>query len=538
MPVHFKVGEDLCDSTQSETSFIQAEKWIDQCKSSHRKCSQANSFLWFPTRVVDVSGDPDWAKLVISNSDHANQRYLTLSHCWGKTPTIYCTADSISRFTKGILVSAMPATFRDAITVTRRLEYRYLWIDSLCIIQDSEEDWRKESAMMGKIYKFSQCTIAATRSANSHESFFTRRSAFELQPCRIFGNVLSPQKELEEMYLYNRQDCMWDDIFKAPLHSRAWVLQERLLSPRVLHYTSRQLFWECQELDACEAFPQGLNLDYNSVNTAGSWYFKRIMGRPIEPDGRHTWQDGFTPRDTLYADWNFIVETYSTAQLTKAKDKLVAISGLAHEWSYRVNEMYLAGLWRGDLHRQLLWHMELLLENSRRRAALYRAPTWSWACFDARVYNEVMAESLSDCVTIGQFTSVQVISTGPDTMGEISFAQLEIRGPLRTTELLKDESGFYYLPNISEGYSDEHIENGGRYSICNPDIDLIQLKGVTCLPLVQISESRSEPTVDGLLLTPIVLGENVFERVGTFQLSGEHACRFFDGCIEQIIMIK
>ena len=197
MPVFFGDGEDLCDSTYSETSFRRASKWIADCMSNHQECSRASNTSWFPSRILDVSGDPGWVRVQISRQEHRCHKYLTLSHCWGGTRTITTTSQTLPDFVKGIRLSTMPATFRDAISITRRLGYRYLWIDSLCIIQDSDEDWKHESAVMGQIYGHSDCTIAATGSADSNGGCFVTRNPLELQPCKIIGNILSPHNKVE-----------------------------------------------------------------------------------------------------------------------------------------------------------------------------------------------------------------------------------------------------------------------------------------------------------------------------------------------------
>ena len=544
MPVTIRDSEDLMGTTMSEKSFLRASRWIKDCISDHAGCSEAQSSpQFFPTRVIDVSGHPDVVKLVISGKSQTGSKYLTLSHCWGLSPTVFSTAESLPEFTAGIETHTLPLTFRDAIVITRRLGYKYLWIDSLCIIQDSIQDWLQESSVMGRIYKFSECTISATASANSNGGCFFTRNSLQLQPCKITGNALHPENQDEVIYVYDHRIDYWRQMYQAPLSSRAWCLQERLLSPRVLHYMSDQLFWECRELEACEVFPQGFSVDYNSYSAKGTVNFKRVF-KALEPGAYVSKNDeGFVMYGkTPYTDWQFILETYSNANLTKPTDKLVAIAGLVQEWAVRSQDTYLAGLWKNDIHRQLLWHSQLLQERLRKRSTPYRAPTWSWASMDAVVYNEIVDESLSDCVPISNFVRAEVEPSGPDPMGALLSASITLSGPLKTTALIRDSDGMYHIPAVSEGYIDEHIVEGGWYSICNPDIDIGQMKEATFLPLIRISVgSRSEPTVNGLMLTPRVPpmtdGEGFYERIGVFELSCDHACQWFDGAVEQTVTI-
>ena len=544
MPVAFNDSEDLMGTTMSENSFLRAIEWIKDCVLNHAECSEAQfSTPFFPTRVLDVSDHHGFVKLVISGKSHLGSKYLSLSHCWGSSPMVFSTLDSLPRFIAGIDTSTLPPTFRDAIIITRRLGYKYLWIDSLCIIQDSVQDWLQESSIMGRIYKFSECTISATASANSNGGCFATRDPLQIQPCRTTGNVLHPENQDEVIYVYDHRTDYWRQLYLAPLSSRGWCLQERLLSPRVLHYMSDQLFWECRQFDACEAFPQGIDVEFNSYSAAGVTNVKRVfksleLGAHVSKDDEGLIMYGATS----YTDWQHILETYSNTNLTKRTDKLIAIAGLAQEWAARTQDTYLAGLWKDDIHRQLLWHSQLLEEPLRKRCIPYRAPTWSWASLDATIYNEVVAESLSDCTCISRFLSADIQPVGLDPMGALTSASITLRGPLKTAALVRDEYGMYHIPAVTAGYSDEHTEQGGWYSICNPDVEISHIKtAFLFLPLIYISaESRSEPTVNGLMLTSSFAEEGTeicYERLGVFEVSGDYACAWFDGCDERSVII-
>jgi hypothetical protein len=148
-----------------------------------------------------------------------------------------------------IPMTILPQTFRDAISITRRLGVQYLWIDSLCIIQDSEEDWERESSMMGSVYQNGMCNIGATAASNGTVGCFSERDPLLAQPCRV-----KIEKDLKKFKLkkgtYNLvPKKLWDaGLSEAPLLRRAWVVQERVLTQRMLHFGRNQLFWECNEL--------------------------------------------------------------------------------------------------------------------------------------------------------------------------------------------------------------------------------------------------------------------------------------------------
>lgn len=212
-----------------------------------------------PTRLLDVGsssldnvflieperGSPDLQSL------SPTYRYATMSHCWGSFPVMTLTTETASDLAAGFQSSIMPHYFQHAVTVCRSLGIRYLWIDSLCIYQDTEEDWNRECANMGAIYQGSVCTIAATAASNSQEGCFRERPPWLVQHCIV-------HIDLEGLFLGDyilEFPTYWDGILKgSPLFQRAWVLQERVLSPRFLHFGKTQLIWEGLELEAFEKY--------------------------------------------------------------------------------------------------------------------------------------------------------------------------------------------------------------------------------------------------------------------------------------------
>ena len=167
----------------------------------------------------------------------------------------------------------------------------------------------------------------------------------------------------------------------APLNGRAWVVQERLLSPRVLHYGKDQLLWECHELDACETYPQGLP----SIAAIAHTLFK---GLDPEVDGRRLRKFSNNKSDPdldPYHLWAKVVQAYTSSDLSKPGDKLIAIYGIAKRFRSMLNDTYLAGLWLRVLPTQLLWHVDDCSQANglpAKRPPSYRAPSWSWASVD------------------------------------------------------------------------------------------------------------------------------------------------------------
>jgi hypothetical protein len=249
--------------------------------------------------------------------------------------------------------------------VTKELDFRYIWIDSLCILQDDEQDWRRESSTMGDVYHSSALNIAATKSSSGEGGCFSERKKSHITPCRVDLIDDGTTTLLPGTYLLSNPN-LWNDLTKnSPLFSRAWAIQELALTPRILHFARDQMLWECSQLQASETYPRGnpgpisrkITLSLDSLSRAPEKYFA----------------------------WRLMVERYSLAKLTyPQKDKLLAVSGMAQKLG--IDDKLYAGLWYGRLPYELLWkyigwdeeHQCLLPEQ-------YQAPSWSWASLNEGV---------------------------------------------------------------------------------------------------------------------------------------------------------
>ena len=162
--------------------------------------------------------------------------------------------------------------------MTRNLHLRYLWIDSLCILQDNEQDWNREWSRMQTVYTNSICNIAATGAVDSSDGCFFTRDPSTILPCTQVGawDGLPLQR-----YLITDVFTWEANVSNAPLLKRAWIVQERILAPRILHFGTHQIFWECNELAACESLPNGLRGPKHSTSKKpstfqNSWLLSRL----------------------------------------------------------------------------------------------------------------------------------------------------------------------------------------------------------------------------------------------------------------------
>lgn len=248
-----QIGFPVLPAAGSPLRFALLREWLQWCDKSHDNCKRRKPRK-LPTRLLDV-GDPDYnpdvLKLVPSEQI-GSEEYIALSHCWGdlkdnEVPPYCTTLESIHKRQKEFEIADLPLTFRDAIEVVRRLDVKYLWIDSLCIIQGNGGDWKEESEKMEDVYASAYCTIAATSADDSHAGFLTRN----IRKC-----VYIQDNSGRRVYIGTDIADFDNEVEKARLNTRAWVIQERFLSCRTIHFSKNQMYWECGNGVYCEDLTQ------------------------------------------------------------------------------------------------------------------------------------------------------------------------------------------------------------------------------------------------------------------------------------------
>ncbi|KAK3395283.1 heterokaryon incompatibility protein-domain-containing protein [Podospora didyma] len=370
-----------------------ARIWLRDCTEEHTCTQAAQASRFLPLRLIDVGKwgegendkDDDIIRLIAAQDIDPGHPYLTLSHCWGNVDAhgaYTLTTARVETYHAQIPQDILPKTFLQACHLTRGLQQRYLWIDSLCIIQDSPADWAEQSTQMWQIYSNSFLNISATASRGPGEGLFRQRRD-ENAPgvCMLNIEENHPALPTGDYRLYS--DGLWSrGVDGGPVNGRAWVLQERLLAPRILHFGEREVFWECHQLKAAESFPMGVLplMDCKSPISIRDSEEKKTPF--ISSSGAEV------PHYALLKAWSAIVESYSALSLSFQSDKLVALSALAEQVSlaYPSGGRYLAGLWEAPLVAQLLW--KSLGDGGARTdndKLSYRAPSWSWACIDGSV---------------------------------------------------------------------------------------------------------------------------------------------------------
>ncbi|KAI0748196.1 heterokaryon incompatibility protein-domain-containing protein [Daedaleopsis nitida] len=381
----------LAKSLTSEASSSLAREWLKQCLQNHSQCTEAAGLaVGRPYRLVDVGKeDGSDPKVVIMDLTVPLPPYLTLSHCWGGAKILRLLLENIDTLTKGIAMHALPKTFRDAVAITRRLGYQYIWIDSLCIIQDSPPDWRTNAAIMGEIYAGSVCTVAALTARNAHDGgCFSEqaRNPLSYRHCHISPYWTVKRNSYVGPDMRLRPRCSPMEPF--PLHTRGWVVQERLLEPRTLYFGSTGLAWECVECSATENVPHG---EVSEFSPKASFFdiMRQVPGVPAELEDGQTpgLRDGAESRkmeEEVYALWLTIQAAYGQCGLTQFEDRLVAISGVIRRIEATTGWRNMWGIWRDSALVDLLWFVDK--PSVRPSTSEYLAPTWSWAGLEGGVF--------------------------------------------------------------------------------------------------------------------------------------------------------
>ncbi|KAI0184990.1 heterokaryon incompatibility protein-domain-containing protein [Xylaria flabelliformis] len=374
------------------------ESWITGCVDGHDEC-QGKEEMDLPSRFLDIGENESDIIRVASSTSGQKGIYACLSHCWGGKTSCMLIKSTKKQFSESIPRSVMPRVFLEAIGVCQRLGIKRLWIDSLCIQQDSKEDWEHEARKMSQYYSNCFVCIAATSSSSSsgtlelvkHPQETVIRSTGQDSQTGPYCLIAIPSELLDIQHFGKAYQRTQPANF--PLMSRAWAMQERWLSPRTLHFCGIEIVFECAKMTICECGRASQDIMHELEARHHDFL------RSTTSTGLRQLRENID----LYT-WPSIVTEYSALDLSHPTDRLIALSGLATIKEYRyvrydqaegTNPRYLAGLWRDHLANQLAWFVgETLLAATangsksdsqtgsirrRPKPQEYLAPSWSWA---------------------------------------------------------------------------------------------------------------------------------------------------------------
>ncbi|KAI4231912.1 MAG: hypothetical protein LQ349_005304, partial [Xanthoria aureola] len=364
------------------------KQWMQECEKGHPNCALSQQPR-LPMRVLDVlaPGESGRVKL-LETFDRPRGRYMALSYVWGKIQSIRLAQATRNDFMKGIRMDSLPQTIKDAVQVTRALEVQYLWIDALCICQDSDPDKEMQIPYMNEYYRKAVAVISASGAADVHAGFLRRQETTSSLLTRIEGQTVDhhPHSGLipyripfscegvDNLTLLDVDTMPHSyDYHEEPITKRGWTLQESALARRLLTFPSTGgIIMRCHD---------------------GKKFAGKVLSNPFEEDPAFAYldtRDHSPPRQAeLFQHWTQVVQDYSRRSLSYPGDIFVALGALALESQIRDGVTlgkYVAGLWSNTLRKGLLWHIASPPHPDRnsylppaRTASNYHAPSWSWA---------------------------------------------------------------------------------------------------------------------------------------------------------------
>ncbi|CAG8949109.1 hypothetical protein HYFRA_00002238 [Hymenoscyphus fraxineus] len=495
-------GRPVDEHTHLEVILNRISAWVNTCDAQHPICQ--TEIMPMPELILDVTTGKnvlgnDFIRLCESKNI-SPERYIALSHCWGdpSCAPINTTKSTLEERKRGISFDELPVSFKDAVVVTRSLGIRYLWIDSLCIIQDDAKDWERQSGRMAAIYSYSYLVLAATRAQNSRVGFLNPRTSRahitlnhkqEGVEEKVLAFVLPLRKEaFEEEYV---------DMTNEPLSDRAWCFQERVLSHRTLHFSSDQMYFECIDGFRSE---DGLYLigRFDSIHKDAILFRYRIYKQSKPKQVRP------------FVQWLSLLQGYGPRALTKASDKLPALSGIAKIFGERMNDEYIAGIWKGAFLESLLW-----LGVNINEVADPQAPSWSWAHYKGICTDIIRGDEAWD--PIGAITSYHnELESQENPYGRVKEGSwIEIHAPLVPLPILQcsyDNIYFRTANGDATGIPGTFDLISRRYS---QSVDLVRRMEIFALVLIGgLVDADRQHRYRCLLVTPTNGGADNFRRIG------------------------
>ncbi|PVH92224.1 HET-domain-containing protein [Periconia macrospinosa] len=443
---------DFGSSNHDSKAWSIIDTWMSTCIRSHPLCNSPKTPTHYrPTRLLKLD-TPHTFRLVHRIECPPILQYVALSHCWGKGPAehmLRLLQSTVNNLSQEQPTSNLPKTFRDAVEIAQHFGVDYIWIDRLCIYQDSAEDWKREAATMQDVYRNALLSISALGARDDQGGCFFERDPTMIAPTIVRFKPTENGEEKAFRFAREKGESWLLSFVDEPLVQRSWTVQERLLAPRTLHFGSKQVFWECREASCCEMHPQGVytsdlhwtdrSEEANEPNHPFLW--KQLLDAPdrsLEED----------PYEQLFIDWALMTGYYAGRKLTVASDKLVALSGLANNMKARLQQLkpgphrYLAGFWEEKLMDTLVWSVR----GPAKRSCQYRAPSWSWACLDGKV-NAVYSCRSENTIPFTSMSSVEMMYSGEEDTGEVTGGVLALVGPCALANIFMDPDRHYWSEN-------------------------------------------------------------------------------------------
>jgi Heterokaryon incompatibility protein (HET) len=500
----------------TSTASIDINPWLQDCLNNHT-CWKDGQHGYLPPRFIDCREETLRLMLCEEVERPHTYPYTALSHCWGTRQThMILTTENLDELRKGMDFDSLPPTFKDAIKATRKLGIPYLWIDSLCIIQKGSlhlDDWHLHVREMASIYSNCILNIAASHATDSNGGCFS-------EPSVLATPILIPSPNIDRALLSKvtarEPDSLWmlDCTLVLPypkpglsvLNSRAWVYQERLLSPRIVHYEKNDVYWECYESYRSALFPDGSKHfpfrkpEFLQDVPLFDWRLSEDgPSGPLSGSGHYSPFFFWSGQSSLFHNWGAIVRFFSSCRLTRQTDRFPAIAAIAQRLSVEVNERYIAGFFESLLPRALLWG-DYSEEDSSEE---YIAPSWSWASVTGLITWAYQASS--DLLCQIRKLDVRLVDEYNE-YGQISWGSIELEGTEMPIQVWRIGE------SLRDGFIVKSFDAMGSQKLSALDVESVGVKGV--ITLIATWDNKDTPTELDLIFFPIA--QSVSSTTGYF----------------------
>ncbi|KAF2964284.1 hypothetical protein GQX73_g9293 [Xylaria multiplex] len=398
--LHSKVPEiqiGIPELPRGEARFEICRQWLQDC-DTHNSCKLIDRFKLAakgpPTRLLYVGKDnAPQLRLYEPGKEEVNLKYLALSHPWGDKSLhshFFTDIHNFDKHKKCISETDLPHLFKDAIKLTRALHCEYIWIDSLCIIQGQGGDFESEASRMELVYSMAYCVIATTHANGNSDNFLIPG---------LKRDYIKINNSGTRFYVCEPIDDFQKHVLDGHLNTRGWVLQERALARRTIHFTEKQMYWECGEGIRCETMTKMKNEQ------------AAFLGDPNFPLRAMQSTKG---TKTLF--YQILYMQYSRLKFSQITDRRLGIAGLEQRLikDFKVDGGF--GIFQapperikdhGYFGRSLLWKRgqdvpELTMIDYSKARPPALVPSWSWMAYKEGIdyvedpilpFNEVVWET-------------------------------------------------------------------------------------------------------------------------------------------------
>lgn len=493
----------------SNSATQQIYDWLADC-AAHQQCPKQTEKA-LPTRVIEVSPASASGRPRLRITAGKQGRYAALSYCWGNNGYQGLNSSNLDAYIDQLDFGVLPQTIHDAIAVTKAVGIPYLWIDSICILQDSIGDKQNEMLVMDRVYRDSLITLVAASSDSATKGFLHPRQ----RHCKSYTLPFCiPKGKFGTVSIGDLDDLEYDES-SEPVNARAWCLQEGLLAHRYLIYSSHTLQWRCNSR------VRNLGESLHLVSYSDDSRYTQSL---------YTLSKPCSDSETELKRWIRLVELYADRLSSLPHDKLNAISAVAITFASKLGPAYYAGLWQSSLLWQLTWVTACSWNSDARntRPKVYRAPSWSWASVDGGLFYDtvLLEEDNEQTLYRCDLLSCETSSRSPDLpFGEVLAGSLKLQGVLRQAWLKPTSKDLLWLAEDDGSLAAaESVQDTQRQAEQPWDKDWSPTaRGyhdeagewppilVFCLPV----SSGEETIARGLLL--IAAKDDMLRRIGSFE---------------------